>query len=123
MFNKENKKIAKIIEKSIKYINKSICENKKYFGRFLIRDCFYFIDLTKERGLLNEYFFEFVDKETKEKKFFQVETTKICKDFSINSFVEKIKKQLDSFLSVASIEWELSYKKYKVKNYKKIKID
>lgn len=123
MVNKENKKIAKVIEKSIKYINKSICENKKYFGRFIIRDCFYFINLTKQRGLLDEYFFEFVDKETKEKKFFRVKTTKICKDFSMDSFVEKIKKQIKSFLSVASIEWEISYKKNKVKNYKKIKID
>ena len=120
MVSKENKKIAKIIEKSIKYINKSICENKKYFGRFIIRDCFYFINLTKQRGLLDEYFFEFIDKETKEKRFFRVE---VCKDFSINSFVEKIKKQINSFLSTIPIEWEISYKKRKVKNYKKIKID
>lgn len=115
-FNKKIK-IENIIIKSIKKVNKSIQNNKNYYGRYEIRVCYHTI-ATKENTIEIKYCFEIVDKQTNKKNF-----------FNWSSATEPTKDTIIKLLTKRTAELEHRSPAHQTDaygrriNYKKIKID
>ena len=109
----ETKKVEKTVQKAIKKVNNFINE-KQYLGRYIIRDCFHTIEKDNNEKLILSYCFEYIDKESKKRKFYQTKKDLLYKEVTIELFEKELKQLLKFFADECPIANKKDYRSIKI---------